>query len=567
MIKDIEILESKKFNESNSIQHFHYDESGYATEYDNLLKKHNLKIEERDKYNGFYHMGGALEYYTVAPVFDKDGNKICWGMYWPDNSFSKFKTKKGKKEFERLLETPELSIVAISYDSFITKHGMVAMKTFLQKRKVMMVCDESHRIKNPKAQRTKTIIKAGPYALYRMIASGTPVGNSPFDIYCQFEFLKPGLLGHRSYATFCKEFGIFERIGLGPYIPITTKVARMGGGYTIHDKFIYRLNSACTMDGRPLEIGRVNIGNYNKKAEFVLNGDSPSVIQLMYTKVIKPPFEKVKSYRNLDRLNKLIAPYSSRILKEDVLDLPPKIYKKVYMEMSPEQTRLYKSMREDCIAELQGEVTTATIALVKVLRMQQIVCGYLPSESEDKYVPIEEGITNRIKTTLEVVQDNPGKTIIWARFTHDIEVLLEELKNLGIEAVRYDGKTSDAQRTYAKVAFQAQEPGVYTVGSGATEKQVEVKTPARVFIGNQSAGGEGLTLHAASLMIFHSNDTKAIARYQAEDRAHRAGLKHSVTYVDIVCPNTVDDKFFMPLLRDKRELASQITGDTLEEWI
>ena len=101
MIFDKEILEGKKFDENNSIQHFHYDESGYAIEYDNLLKKHNLKILERDKYNGFYHMGGALESYTVAPVFDKDGNKICWGMYWPDNSFSKFKTKREAMEMMR----------------------------------------------------------------------------------------------------------------------------------------------------------------------------------------------------------------------------------------------------------------------------------------------------------------------------------------------------------------------------------------------------------------------------------------------------------------------------------
>ena len=101
MIFDKEILEGKKFDENNSIQHFHYDESGYATEYDNLLKKHNLKILSlRDRAVASIWRS-HVESYTVAPVFDKDGNKICWGMYWPDNSFSKFKTKREAMEMMR----------------------------------------------------------------------------------------------------------------------------------------------------------------------------------------------------------------------------------------------------------------------------------------------------------------------------------------------------------------------------------------------------------------------------------------------------------------------------------
>jgi hypothetical protein len=92
-IWDKQILKGKKFDKRNSIQHFHYDKSGYATEYNNLLKKHNLKTVDRDNYTGYYMHGGALESYTVAPVFDKEGNKICWAMHYPDDSFAKFKTK------------------------------------------------------------------------------------------------------------------------------------------------------------------------------------------------------------------------------------------------------------------------------------------------------------------------------------------------------------------------------------------------------------------------------------------------------------------------------------------
>ena len=105
-IYDKQILEDVKFTEKDSIQFFHY-EKGSIRKYDRLLKKHNLTQETRDDPSGYYHEGEALDNFTVAPIFDKDGKKICWGMYFKDNSCCKFKTKKEAMQMMREFATPE----------------------------------------------------------------------------------------------------------------------------------------------------------------------------------------------------------------------------------------------------------------------------------------------------------------------------------------------------------------------------------------------------------------------------------------------------------------------------
>ena len=105
-IYDKQILADVKFTEKDSIQFFHY-EKGSIRKYDRLLKKHNLTQETRDDPSGYYHEGEALDNFTVAPIFDKDGKKICWGMYFKDNSCCKFKTKKEAMQMMREFATPE----------------------------------------------------------------------------------------------------------------------------------------------------------------------------------------------------------------------------------------------------------------------------------------------------------------------------------------------------------------------------------------------------------------------------------------------------------------------------
>tara|TARA_Y100000310_G_C19962185_1_gene481713 strand:- start:37 stop:459 length:423 start_codon:yes stop_codon:yes gene_type:complete len=106
-MSNLQILEDVTLTEKNSIQHNHYGKSGNSKKFHKLLKKHNLRTARRDDPTGHYHMGEALSEYVVAPIFDKDGNKICWGMYHPDDSFAKFRTKQHAMSHMRALTMKE----------------------------------------------------------------------------------------------------------------------------------------------------------------------------------------------------------------------------------------------------------------------------------------------------------------------------------------------------------------------------------------------------------------------------------------------------------------------------
>jgi SNF2 family DNA or RNA helicase len=136
------------------------------------------------------------------------------------------------------------------------------------------------------------------------------------------------------------------------------------------------------------------------------------------------------------------------------------------------------------------------------------------------------------------------KAIIWARFTADIDAIMQLL---GDQAVRYDGQVDDALRAENKHRFQQDDT-------------------VRFFVGNPKAGGKGLTLTAATTVIFYSNYYGLETRIQAEDRAHRIGQEHPVTYVDLIGLDTVDGKI-VKALREKKKLADMITGDPMGDWL
>ena len=112
--------------------------------------------------------------------------------------------------------------------------------------------------------------------------------------------------------------------------------------------------------------------------------------------------------------------------------------------------------------------------------------------------------------------------------------------------VHYYGKTLPEQRDYAIDAFQ--------------------KGKARFFVGTPATGGYGLTLTAANTVIYYSNGYDLEKRMQSEDRAHRIGQKKKVTYVDIIAEDTVDTKI-VKSLRKKINIASQVMGEELKQWI
>jgi len=259
--------------------------------------------------------------------------------------------------------------------------------------------------------------------------------------------------------------------------------------------------------------------------------------------------KEVIAYQNLDELVENIAPFNYRVLKRDCLDLPDKIYQKLAVKHTPEQKRAYKEMREFMFTKLEGETEiSASIALTQIAKLQQINSGFMTDENGVP-VPIA-GKNPRLDALLELLEQHGGKAIIWSRWRYDIEVITSALKGKYGEgaAAAFYGPVSTTDRTDIRQRFQ---------DSG---------DELRFFVGHPAAGGIGLTLTEANLVVYYSNDFSLESRLQSEDRAHRIGQVENVTYVDIATPGTVDTKI-VSALRSKKDIADRITQDGVSQWI
>ncbi len=255
-------------------------------------------------------------------------------------------------------------------------------------------------------------------------------------------------------------------------------------------------------------------------------------------------YELLLGYRNLEELNTIIKPISSRVLKQDVLDLPPKIYQPRYFELSKEQREFYDQLAEEYKIWLDKEtLVTANLAMVRMLRLQQISCGYIPI-GEDEPVHVIPGKNTRLallEELIETTSENPEKTIIWATYNLDIKLITELLTKHNRRFVTFTGATSDDDRIAAKKAFQ--------------------EGHAEYIVATQGAMHRGHTLHAAKRVIYYSNNFNLVHRKQSEDRAHRDGLLHPVVYIDLLGVNTIDRSIMLNLC-GKMDTGDVILGDS-----
>jgi hypothetical protein len=261
-------------------------------------------------------------------------------------------------------------------------------------------------------------------------------------------------------------------------------------------------------------------------------------------------FPELVNYRNLNKLHEVVTRYGSRLLKEHVLDLPPKLYSKRYFELTPAQWKAYRELRDEMLTWIDGEAITAALAITMRLRLQQITSGYLPTQDPDsdeqRLVPIGED-NPRIDALLDVIEEADGQQIIvWAKYRYDIDHILLALKKADISCVRYDGQCTETEAGEAVDAFKAGK--------------------VRVFVANPAKGAEGITLTVAKTVIYFNNSYKLSKRLQSEDRAHRIGQKFPVQIIDLCAEDTVDVQI-IDALRNKFEMAAVVQGDDLRNWI
>jgi SNF2 family DNA or RNA helicase len=285
--------------------------------------------------------------------------------------------------------------------------------------------------------------------------------------------------------------------------------------------------------------------------EFLLGFTSFYTFRNRYARMIERNFggrrvQLVASYQRLDELSDSIKKFSYRVLKEDCLDLPEKVYTKREVELTDEQNKAYATMKSAALAQLKGKMATAPHVLTQMMRLHQITCGHLKNDDGT----ITKLKNNRMNELMALLEEIEGKVIIWANYIHDIKNLV---KTIGEEygedtLVQYYGAISADDRQDAIKKFQ------------------DPKSKVKFFIGNPQTAGYGITLTAAHTVIYYSNGYDLEKRLQSEDRAHRIGQNKSVTYIDLIAPKTVDEKI-VKALRKKMNIANEIMDEDFREWI
>jgi SNF2 family DNA or RNA helicase len=235
-----------------------------------------------------------------------------------------------------------------------------------------------------------------------------------------------------------------------------------------------------------------------------------------------------------------------------MLDLPDKVYEPPReCPMTPEQNRIYQDARRQIMIQLDEERhLTIRHALTRLLRLSQITGGHVPSDDDRQAQPIEGG-NSKIDATMGIIEtlEPDVKTIVWARFVPELRIISRELNAAYAGGVsRWWGEIPEDVRSH--------------------ELDVFMNDPQRRFwVGQQHSGGYGLTITAATNVIYYSNDFSYRARSQSEDRAHRIGQTNKVTYWDLVCPGTIDLKV-LAVLQDKREMADFFsTPGDIVRWL
>ena len=283
---------------------------------------------------------------------------------------------------------------------------------------------------------------------------------------------------------------------------------------------------------------------------FHLNHESYFSFRMRYAvmktaRIAGRSIQLVAGFRNLGELSDKLVNFSYRVLKEDCLDLPKKVWTNRSITLTPEQSKVYQSMKEKALAHLKGKTVTTASTLTQLMRLQQITCGHFAADDGT----IQEVKSNRLPELMNVVEEMEGKAIIWAHYQYDIKAIIKELTKVygPRSVVDYYGLTDKDKR------------------QGNIDKFM--KDPeCRFFVGTPATGGYGLTLTSANTVIYYSNGYDLEKRLQSEDRAHRIGQKKSVTYVDIICDQTVDTKI-VESLRKKLNIASEVMGEELKKWI
>lgn len=234
-----------------------------------------------------------------------------------------------------------------------------------------------------------------------------------------------------------------------------------------------------------------------------------------------------------------------RATKAECLDLPETTDIVRYVELEPSATKIYKDLVKDSYAELgqseqRASVTvTVTNILTRLLRLSQLTGGFIGDDDGNEPQRVSTAKQAALEDIIEDVLQEGKKLVIIARFVAEIKAICKLLEKKHIQHSLIMGGVKN--RVEQVSAFQND-------------------TEVQVFVGQIATAGLGITLTAASTMVFYSEDYSMSNFEQTKARIHRVGQKENCTYIYLIAKGTVDEKVFKAL-QNKADLARTLVDD------
>lgn len=247
--------------------------------------------------------------------------------------------------------------------------------------------------------------------------------------------------------------------------------------------------------------------------------------------------KEIVSYKNLDELRTMVATVMLRRTKGDVLDLPPKVHVNEYVELTPEQKKLYKEVKEQIVDNLD-KIKLSPDPLSEMLRLRQVT-GY-PGLISSSVVTSAK--MDRLEEIVEDIVESGEKAIIYSQWSEMTNYIRNRLKRFNPAYITGEVK---AEERMAEV------------------NRLQTDPNCKIIIGTIGAMGTGLTLTAAQTVIFMDEPWNRGIKDQAEDRAHRIGTTGTVRIVTLITKDTVDEGVYN-LVQKKGRMADLIIDGKVE---
>lgn len=284
----------------------------------------------------------------------------------------------------------------------------------------------------------------------------------------------------------------------------------------------YRL----ALTGTPLMNNPVDLYNVLKWLE--VENHSLTYFKNLYCEMGGFGGYEIIGYKNLNQLENSLNKNMLRRRKEEVLDLPPKIYTDELLDLDSSQDKLYRDVTNQIIEDID-RIMLLPNPLTELIRLRQV--------TSNPNILTSKNITNvKYDRILDILESTTDKVIIFSNWTKVINPLYIKLNSLGYNPALVTGESKDPILEMNK--FQSD-------------------NTCKVILGTTSALGTGYTLTAANTVIFIDEPWSKAIKDQAEDRCHRIGTKGTVNIITLICKDTIDERIHQ-IIKDKGELSDRI---------